>query len=121
MDRRDASRFPLSEEVTYTAHCGAVTTSGIGKSLNLGGGGILLTTEEHLHLGCTVVLKLAWPARLDGRCLLAVIATGTVTRSEKNRAAVKFEDWEFRRSPVSADESDGSLAVGRGRIDASRS
>src|SRR5580698_3283611 len=96
-DRRETNRFPVREDVKYTVvHSRALRTSGSGKTLNFGSGGLLFTTEERLPLGRTVELSVAWPALLGGKCPLQFVATGRVVRSESNRAAVKIERYEFR-------------------------
>jgi hypothetical protein len=59
-------------------------------------GGLLFTTEEQLPVGRTVEVAVNWPARLDGTCPLKFVATGRVTRSETNRAAIRIERYEFR-------------------------
>jgi hypothetical protein len=96
-DRRETSRFPVREDIKYTVvHSRALRTSGSGKTLNFGSGGLLFTTEERLPLGRTVELSVAWPALLGGKCPLQFVATGRVVRSEGHRAAVKIERYEFR-------------------------
>ena len=96
-DRRETSRFPVREDVKYTVvHSRALKTSGSGKTLNFGSGGLLFTTEDRLPVGRTVELSVTWPALLGGKCPLQFVATGRVVRSESNRAAVKIERYEFR-------------------------
>jgi c-di-GMP-binding flagellar brake protein YcgR len=96
-DRRETNRFPVREDVKYTVvHSKALKTSGSGKTLNFGSGGILFTTEEHLPVGRMVELSVNWPAMLGGTCPLQFVATGRVVRAESNRAAVRIERYEFR-------------------------
>jgi hypothetical protein len=95
-ERRGTNRFPLREEVKYRVLHGKVVTAGAGKTLNIGSGGVLFTTEERLPMGRMVELSVNWPARLDGTCLLKFVATGRVIRSEDDRAAVRIERYEFR-------------------------
>ena len=68
----------------------------MGKTLNIGSGGVLFTTEEKLPLGRQVEISINWPARLDGTCPLKFVASGRVVRSEQSRAAVRIERYEFR-------------------------
>jgi hypothetical protein len=96
-DRRETGRFPVRENVKYTVvHSRALKTSGSGKTINFGSGGLLFTTEERLPVGRTVELSVNWPALLGGTCPLQFVATGRVVRSEDDRAAVKIERYEFR-------------------------
>lgn len=95
-ERRGTSRFPLREEVKYKLLHGKVITVGAGKTLNIGSGGVLFTTEQRLPMGRMVEISVNWPARLDGTCPLKFVATGRVIRSEDDRAAVRIERYEFR-------------------------
>src|SRR5271165_3872134 len=88
LDRRQTCRYPLSQDVKYTViHSRTLKTSGSGKTLNFGSGGLLFTTEDHLPVGRTVELSVTWPALLEGKCPLQFVATGRIVRSEGNRAA----------------------------------
>jgi hypothetical protein len=69
---------------------------GTGRTLNIGSGGVLFTTEDKLPLGRTVELSVNWPARLDGICPLKFVAVGRVIRAEADIAAVRIERYEFR-------------------------
>jgi hypothetical protein len=95
-ERRGTSRFPLREEVRYKMLHGKVITAGAGKTLNIGSGGVLFTTEHRLPIGRLIELSVNWPARLDGTCPLKFVATGRVVRAEEDRAAVRIERYEFR-------------------------
>jgi hypothetical protein len=96
-DRRGTTRFPLREEVTYKVlNIRAAKISGTGKTLNIGSGGILFSTEERLPMGKTVELTVNWPARLDGTCPLKFVATGRVVRADFDKAVVRIERYEFR-------------------------
>lgn len=95
-ERRGTIRFPLCEDVKYKLVHGKAITCGAGKTLNIGSGGVLFTTEERLPMGRMVELSVNWPARLDGTCALKFVATGRVIRSEADKAAVRIERYEFR-------------------------
>jgi hypothetical protein len=70
--------------------------TGVGKTLNIGSGGILFTTEGDLPAGKKVEIAVNWPARLHGTCPLQFVAVGRVVRSEHNQAAVRIERYEFK-------------------------
>jgi PilZ domain len=95
-ERRGTSRFPLREEVRYKMLQGKVITTGVGRTLNIGSGGMLFTTEHRLPIGRTIEISVNWPARLDGTCALKFVATGRIIRAEEDRAAVRIERYEFR-------------------------
>jgi len=97
MDRRGTGRFPLREGVRYRLlHSKNKPVSGSGRTLNIGSGGILFTTEDLLPVGRSVELSVDWPAQLDGNCPLKFVAIGRVIRSESNQAAVRIERYQFR-------------------------
>ncbi len=95
-ERRGTNRFPLCEDVKYKMLHGKILIAGSGKTLNIGSGGVLFTTEQRLPMGRMVELSVNWPARLDGTCALKFVATGRVIRSEDDQAALRIERYEFR-------------------------
>jgi len=96
-DRRETNRFPVREEVRYRVlHAKGSPASGVGKTLDIGSGGILFTTEAKLPMGRLVEVAVNWPVRLDGACLLQFVAVGKVVRSEAGKAAVQIERYEFK-------------------------
>jgi hypothetical protein len=95
-NRRRTTRFPVCEELRYRVMHKLSPVSGTGKTLNIGSGGVLFTTEEQLPLGRTVELSVHWPAKLHGSCPLKFVAIGRVIRSEADIAAVRIERYEFR-------------------------
>ena len=95
-NRRRTTRFPVCEELRYRVMHKLSRISGTGKTLNIGSGGVLFTTEEQLPLGRTVELSVNWPAMLDGTCPLKFVAVGRVVRAEDEIAAVRIERYEFR-------------------------
>ena len=87
----------MQEQVRYrVVHNRKCNLSGAGKTLNIGSGGILFTTDQLLPVGRTVELSVSWPARLDGTCPLQFFATGRVIRSDESKAAVRIERYEFK-------------------------
>lgn len=95
-DRRRTTRFPVCEELRYRVLHKSSPVSGIGKTLNIGSGGILFSAEQKLPLGRTVELSVNWPVRLDGTCPLKFVAIGRVVRADSQYAAVRIERYEFR-------------------------
>ena len=96
-DRRDTSRFPVREEVRYRLlNAKGLPTSGVGKTLDMGSGGILFTTEGRLPMGRPIEISVNWPVRLGGACLLQFVAVGKVVRSEATQAAVRIARYEFK-------------------------
>ena len=113
MDRRGTGRFPLREGVRYRLlHSKGNPVSGSGRTLNIGSGGILFSTEEMLPVGRSIELSMDWPAQLDGNCPLKFVAIGRVIRSEARQAAVRIERYQFRtRGKTTAAEVAAAVAA----------
>ena len=93
----------MHEEVRYRVlQSKAVHQIGAGKTVDMSSGGILFTTAEPLQPGRLVELSISWPARLDGTCLLQLVATGHIVRSDSSTAAVRIERYEFKTRAASA-------------------
>lgn len=90
-ERRSSSRFPIEREVRYK-----VLSKRSGKTLNISSSGILFTTEHTLIPGKRIEMAISWPAQLDNRCALKLVARGRIVRSEAGRAAVEIQQYEFR-------------------------
>ena len=96
-DRRETSRFPVRQDVRYRLlHAKGLPASGVGRTLDIGSGGILFTTEGRLPMGRLVEVAVNWPVRLGGGCPLQFVAVGKVVRSEATKAAVQIARYEFK-------------------------
>ena len=96
-NRRGPSRFPIREHVRYRVlYAKGSPAVGVGKTLNVGSGGILFTTEAGLREGRRVELAVNWPVLLDGVCRLQFVAVGKIVRAEPTKAAVRIERYEFK-------------------------
>jgi len=79
-------------------HVRGLSNSGAGKTLDIGSGGILFTTQERLPMGRLVEVAVNWPVRLDGACALRFVAVGKVVRSEPTKAAVQIARYSVQDS-----------------------
>ncbi len=57
---------------------------------------MLFTTEDILLPGRRVELSINWPAQLDQKCALKLVARGRVVRFENGTAAIEILQHEFR-------------------------
>jgi hypothetical protein len=69
---------------------------GSGTTLNMSSGGVLFSTSTPLLAGKKIEMAISWPAQLDNRCALKLIARGRVVRYGEGRAAVEIQQYEFR-------------------------
>ena len=96
-DRRASDRFPLERDVRYRImNRKAADELGAGKTLNMSSNGVLFTTDGFLIPGRRVELAISWPAQLNSKVALKLVARGRIVRSEDGVAAVEIQQYEFR-------------------------
>jgi hypothetical protein len=96
-ERRSSDRFPIEREVRYRViNKRQGQENGGGTTINMSSGGVLLTTEQSLLPGKRIEMAIHWPAQLDNRCALKLMARGRIVRTEQGRAAVEIQQYEFR-------------------------
>ena len=96
-ERRAADRFPIEREVRYRIlNKRNNHEEGSGKTVNISSNGVLFTTDQILIPGKRLELSISWPAQLDNKCQLKLVARGRVTRLEQGKAAIEIQQYEFR-------------------------
>jgi PilZ domain len=96
-DRRGADRFPIEREVRYKVlNRKNVDEVGVGKTINMSSNGVLFSTDQHLLPGKRMELSISWPAQLDSKISLKLVARGRVVRSQEGQAAIEIHQYEFR-------------------------
>lgn len=96
-ERRRSSRFPIERELRYkTLNQRAEPQIGSGKTLNISSSGVLFTTEHEFPVGTRLEVSISWPAQLNERCLLNLVARGRVSRFGKGLLALQIQQYEFR-------------------------
>ena len=97
-ERRSADRFPIEREVRYRIlnKRNGGGEVGTGKTINISSTGVLFTTDQILVPGKLIELSISWPAQLDNKCQLKLVARGRVARLEQGRAAIEIQQYEFR-------------------------
>jgi PilZ domain len=96
-ERRRSSRFPIEREVRYkTLNQRTEILSGAGKTLNISSSGVLFTSDHDLPIGTRLEVSISWPAQLNEKCLLNLVARGRITRHLKGQLALQIQQYEFR-------------------------
>ena len=98
-DRRSADRFPIEREVRYKVLSRKSSTegeSGVGVTVNMSSNGVLFTTDRYLLPGRRLEVSISWPAQLNSKIALKLVARGRVVRSEEGKAAIEIHQYEFR-------------------------
>jgi hypothetical protein len=97
-DRRGSDRFPIEREMRYrltSRRDGGA--EGSGQTLNISSNGVLFrTADERLTPGKRIEMSINWPAQLDNRCFLKLVARGRIARVTGDEVAVEIHQYEFR-------------------------
>lgn len=96
-DRRGSDRFPIEREVRYKVLSKrSADEAGSGKTVNMSSSGVLFTSEHFLLPGKRVEVSISWPAQLNNKTNLKLVARGRVIRCEDGKAALEIQQYEFR-------------------------
>jgi hypothetical protein len=99
-NRRHSDRFPLEREVRYRVlNKRSNEDAGDGKTINISSSGVLFSSNHILVPGRKLELAISWPAQLDNKTKLKLVARGRVVRFEHGRAAIEILQYEFRTQP----------------------
>jgi hypothetical protein len=102
-DRRSTDRFPIERELRYRVLSKKnADDAGVGKTVNISSNGVLFTTDRVLIPGRKLEVSINWPAQLNGKTGLKLIARGRVVRFEQGLAAMEIHQYEFRTSGAGA-------------------
>lgn len=111
-DRRHSDRFPIEREVRYRVlNKRSSEEAGDGKTVNISSSGVLFTVDHMLLPGRRMELAISWPAQLNNKCALKLVARGRVVRFEGGRAAIEIQQYEFRTQSVAAPPAPAGLRL----------
>jgi hypothetical protein len=74
----------------------------LGKTINMSSNGVLFSTDQFLNPGRYLEISINWPAQLDSKVALKLMARGRVVRTDQNIAAVQIHNYEFRTQATKA-------------------
>ena len=96
-DRRGSDRFSIEREVRFKVfNKKNVEEAGLGKTLNMSSTGVLFTTAQMLLPGRRIEVSISWPAQLNNKCALRLVARGKVVRFDDGKAAMEIQQYEFK-------------------------
>jgi hypothetical protein len=97
MQAEKPTRFPIVRELRYKVmnSKGAVEV-GTGETINISSKGVLFNAHVPLPSGKRIEISINWPAQLDGKCGLKLVARGRIVRCEGTNVALEIEKYEFR-------------------------
>jgi hypothetical protein len=104
-ERRLSTRFPIKQAVHYRLKGQRPAVTAEGRTVNLSSRGVLFTTDRILAKGSPVQIEINWPVLLNDSRPLNLVARGPIIWCDGEKAAMKFEGWEFHtRTGVMAKE-----------------
>jgi len=99
-DRRHSDRFPIEREVRYRVlNKRSSEETGDGKTINISSSGVLFTVEHMLLPGRRMELAISWPAQLNNKCALKLVARGRVVRFEGDTRPSRFSNTNSAPRP----------------------
>src|SRR5579872_2609136 len=114
-ERRSKSRYPLELRIWFQSVSSSVLVSGVGRTLNLSSGGVLVFSEDVAlnEIGVSAILRMSieWPSLLDDRIPLQLFAVGRILRRGTSTFAATFDRHQFRTMSVSRQTPDHQLAA----------
>lgn len=96
-ERRNGERMSIEREVHYRVMSKKEgDAEGLGRTLNISSSGVLFTAQHMLPPGRRVEVSISWPAQLDNKCALKLVARGRVVRYGSDCVALEIMQHEFR-------------------------
>ena len=102
-EKRANRRYPIELDLQYKlVKRGRVEGTGVGRTVDISSGGILVETDRPLPPGTSVELNVKWPFLLRGVCAMKLIVRGRIVRCHgmSTTAAVRTDSHEFRTAGV---------------------
>ena len=96
IERRSKARYPVKLTVRYRTIGRSHAVNGVGQTLNMSSGGLLLHAEHEMPAGLRLELNVEWPLLLNGTVPLQLVAHGKVVRGRGSEFAVSFVQYQFR-------------------------
>ena len=96
LERRSKIRYPVSLNVKYRTVGRSNRISGVGRTMNMSSGGLLIAADQRTELGAKIELNVEWPSLLDGTIPLQLVAVGRVVRCLESGFALSFTQYQFR-------------------------
>jgi PilZ domain len=96
IERRTKARYPVKLTVRYRTIGRSNSVNGVGQTLNMSSGGLLVSAEHEMPAGLRLEVNVEWPLLLDGTVPLQLVAHGKVVRGGGSEFAISFAQYQFR-------------------------
>jgi hypothetical protein len=94
--QRPPAHFPIERELRFRIPGKSDEIVGSGKTIDIGSKELLFRTEQKVTSGKRLDIAISWPARLDQKCDLKLIAHGKIVRAEAGLVRASIGRYEFR-------------------------
>jgi hypothetical protein len=93
---RTPAHFPIERELRFRIPGKYDEVVGSGRTIDIGSKEVLFRTEQTVTSGQRLELAISWPAQLDYKCNLKLIAHGKIVRAEAGLVRASIGRYEFR-------------------------
>jgi len=101
--RRQDRRYELSMDLRWKLiRRRKLLSEGIGRTIDLSSGGILIEADRPLPVGLNLELAINWPVALNNGAALQLAVAGKIVRSQGNLVAIRMIQHEFKTASESA-------------------
>jgi hypothetical protein len=95
-EQRDPAHFPIERELRFRVTDKSEEMVGSGMTIDIGSKRIVFHTDRTLPTGKRLEMAISWPAQLDYRCALKLLASGKIVHVDSGVVAVSIGHYEFR-------------------------
>jgi hypothetical protein len=111
-ERRASDRFAIERELRYKVLNKKCEEAGTGRTVNVSSTGVLFTADQLLLPGRRVEVSISWPAQLNSRCALRLVARGRVVRFDEGKVAMEIQQYEFKTQALATPAMAGQMKNG---------
>lgn len=96
IEHRCPERFPIERELRFRMTGKRSEITGSGRTTAMSSKSLIFRTDQTLMPGKRIEMAISWPAQLNDKCALKLLARGKIAGVEPGIVAVSIEQYEFR-------------------------
>jgi len=105
-ERRRDKRYDIELELRWKLiRRRKILDNGLGHTVDLSSGGILIETDRPLPVGLNMELSIAWPVMLHNSAPLQLVVDGRIVRAKGKRVAIRMIQHQFRTIGITTDRA----------------
>lgn len=104
-ERREKNRYPIKLDLTWSIMFKGNRVCGSGRTSNMSSSGVLFKHSEIPPevVGRDIAMRIEWPALLEGRIPMLLMAHGKIVRLDSMGCAVQLQHTQFKTCKARAD------------------